>query len=89
MQEQGNPADDVGDDRRNRNARYTHAKARYKNQVQRNVHGTRHHEHVERSLCIALAAQDGGDEVVNHHEGHAGKVNLQVKYRHVQNVFGR
>ena len=87
--EQGNPADDVGDDCRNRNARYTHAKARYKYQIQRHVHGARHHEHVEWPLCIALAAQDGGDEVVNHHEGHAGKVDLQVKYRHVQNVFGR
>ena len=84
--EQGDSADDVRDDRRNRNARYTHAKARYKNQVQCHIDGSRHHENVKGPFCIALAAQDGGDEVVNHHEGHAGKVDLQVKHRHVQHV---
>ena len=87
--EQGNPADGIGDDRCDCHARHTHAENRHQNQVQRHVYCTRHHEHIERPLCIALAAQDGGDKVVNHYKGHPRKVDLQVKYRHVQYVRRR
>ena len=88
--EQGDSADDVGDDGRDCHARYAHVEARHQNQVQSHIHGTRHHEDVEGPLCIALAAQDGRDEVVYHHEGHPGKVDLQVTHRHVQDVcWGR
>ncbi len=87
--EQGNPADGIGNDRCNRHASNTHVKARHQNQVQRHIDCSRHHEHIERPLCIALAAQDSGDKVVDHHEGHPCKVDLQVKYRHVQYVRRR
>ena len=84
--EQSNSANNVCKDGRNRNARHAKAKTCHENQVQNDIHCTRHHQHVKRTLCIAFAAQNRCDKVEQHYKRHSRKINLQVTYRHVQNV---
>ena len=84
--EQSNTADGIGKDSRNRNTRHAQAKTRHQNQVQHHIHCTCHHEHIERTLRIALAAQDCRDKVVDHGKGHSHKVDLQVKHGVVQDI---
>ena len=76
----------VGNAGGNCNTIDTHVKHDDKQQVESGVDESCHNQNVERTLGVALAAQNGGSKVVYHEKWRAAHVYAQIKHRVAEHV---
>ena len=78
----------LGNHRGDGNALHAHVEHDDEQQVQQHVDDTGNQQEVQGPLGIPHRPQDGRAEVVEHHHGHAHKVNAHVQHRLVDDVGG-
>ena len=77
----------LGNHRGNGNARHTHVEQNHQHQVQQHINDACNGQVVQRAARVAHSAQNGRTEVIQHVEGHAHKVNLDIQRSLVDHIL--
>ena len=85
---QNHGTDHIGNDCGQSDAGDAHLQHDDEEQIQQNIQDTTEEEGHQRGPCITLASEEGAGEVVQHDEGHAGKVDTKIQGGQGHDVCG-